>query len=382
MSNTRGVATSASVPVESFIEIEALKLRIPRSDLTPLGLRRVFLRGLALAFQATKTRTVVRGLENIPSEGPLLILPNHVSNLDGPQMFANYPRQLEIVGPGDFKMIALKDLMLRAYGMTLIKRGFADSEGLKTLINHLKAGKSVLMFPTGGMWEKRSLVAKPGAAYLSQITGAKMIPVAIGGTYLKSDAAFLGFSRPKITITFGKPMPAVPRSKNRADRDELLEEAGRELMARIYDLMEPVDKALYDRWATEIYRLQLDFQSYNTGEKLAYDGPALPDMATLAEFIGKPNLFRPMWENAGLAIEPFRETRYFAPIEVKIAARLLRDTLTSGTYERYIPYRMGDEAQQQVIDALNALRAVADWAMDHEARMRLTPVVTNPVDQG
>lgn len=354
-------------------------LRLPMPHVNPRRLRRRMLHGLAHAFQDILTHTTVRGLENIPAHGPLLVLPNHVSNLDGPMVLANYPRQMEMVGPGDFKMITLKDWMLRAYGMTFIKRGFADTEGLKALIAHLKAGRDLLMFPDGGMWEKRRLEAKPGAAYLSQVTGARILPVAIGGTYLKSLSAFR-LEMPELTVTFGKVMPAVPVSHDRRRREADLDAASQEIMDRIADLLEPREREMYARWGREQFRLQVAFGD-DHGDPVAYTGPELPEMAALAEFMSRPNLFRPMWQNTGLDMLPFREARYFAPVELQIAARELLETL-QGPFERYIPYRLGDAAALEVQDSLRTLLVVGEWASAHGARVRLTPLCADPAFAG
>jgi 1-acyl-sn-glycerol-3-phosphate acyltransferase len=352
-------------------------LRVRRPTINPVRLRRHMLKGLALSFQHVMTNTTVSGLENIPEKGPLLILPNHVSNLDGIMVMAYFPRQIEMVGPGDFQMITIKDWMLKGYGVTVVNRGHADKSGLKRMIAHLKAGKDLLMFPGGGMWEKRVFESKDGAAYLSQLTQAQILPVGLSGTYLKSNAAFMGH-RPKLHITFGKVMPAVPPSSNRRMREADLAAASQEIMDRIYDLMEPGEQAQYDTWAREIYRMDIAFERMADGELIAYDGPPIPDMAALAEFIDKPNLFRPMWENAGLDIDPFRQAAFFAPIEVRLAARDMGNLL-AGEYDRYIPYRMGEAAAEQVGAALDALRTyVAEWAMVNDARIRLTPIRIDP----
>ncbi|MDZ7795366.1 MAG: 1-acyl-sn-glycerol-3-phosphate acyltransferase [Spirochaetia bacterium] len=58
----------------------------------------------------------MEGIENIPEKGPLLVLPNHLSNLDGPLVLAMYPQALEMVGPRDFKMEPFKMLMMTVYG--------------------------------------------------------------------------------------------------------------------------------------------------------------------------------------------------------------------------------------------------------------------------
>jgi len=357
------------------------KVRVRRPMLNPLRFRRRILHGLAHTFHDLMTRTEVYGQENIPARGPVLILPNHVSNLDGILVLAYYPRQIEMVGPGDFKMVTLKDWLLRAYGVTPVNRGRADSAHLRALVDHLRSGRDLLMFPDGGMWEKRRFVAKEGAAYLSQLTGAPILPVGLSGTYLKTIDAFTG-RRPPLAIRFGKLMPAVPPSRDRRARNGDLNAASAEIMARIWELLEPEEQARYRRWEREIYRLQIDFLHAATGEPLAYDGPPLPDMGALAEFIAKPNLFRPMWENARLNIDPFRQTRFFGPLDVRFAARDM-GALLLNEYDRYLPYRIGDEAALQVDAALEALRTtVSEWAMARGALVRLTPVCIDPEEEG
>lgn len=378
MSDTQTAAQSIIEYRTELIDLGSLgQIRFKRPMINPFRLRRRSLHVLSQAFSEVMTRTDVYGLENIPAKGPVLILPNHVSNLDGIMVLAHYPRQIEMVGPGDFKMVTLKDWMLRAYGVVPINRGRADTGNLKNIVSHLKAGRELLMFPGGGMWEKRNFEAKDGAAYFSQLTNTPILPVGISGAYLKTIDAFTG-RRPRLTLRFGELMPAVPPSRNRRARDADLDAASVEITDRIWDLMEPEEQALFAHWQREVYRMDLSFVDVATGEPVAYDGPALPDMAALAEFVAKPNLFRPMWENAGLNLDPFRKDRYFAPVELQLASRELRDLLR-GEYDAYIPYRMGDNADGEVKTALEALRVtVAEWAIQNHARIKLTPVSTDP----
>lgn len=372
MSDTQSVAQSIIEYRTELIDLGSLgQIRFKRPMINPFRLRRRSLHAVAHAFSEVMTRTDVYGLENIPAQGPVLILPNHVSNLDGIMVLAHYPRQIEMVGPGDFKMVTLKDWMLRAYGIVPINRGRADTGNLKNIVGHLKAGRELLMFPGGGMWEKRHFEAKDGAAYFSQLTNTPILPVGISGAYLKTIDAFTG-RRPRLTLRFGELMPAVPPSRNRRARDADLDAASVEIRDRIWDLMEPAEQAQFTHWEREVYHMEISFVDVATSESVAYDGPALPDMAALAEFVAKPNLFRPMWENAGLNLDIFREDRFFAPVELQLATRELSDLL-HGEYDAYIPYRMGDDAAAEVTASLDALRnTVSRWAIDNHARVKLT----------
>ncbi len=328
------------------------------------------LRPVMLTAQAAFLRVTVHGLENVPPHGPLLIVFNHLSNFDGPLVATNVPYEMEAVGPGDFKLLPWQSWGLHLYGMTLIKRGAADRDSLKKLIDHLKAGRILGMAPSGGTWEKRITDVKPGAAYISQVTQTPILPGAIGGSYLLAERV-RRLERPRVTLRFGQVMPPVPRSQDRRQREAELEAASRQIAGRIYDLLPPADRSLYDRWARETYELRCDFTDED-GRALAYDGPPLP---ALAEFIVKPNLFRPMWQNAAIGVEPLMEARFFAPIEVQIAAGRLHEALSVGMFADYLPYRLGNEKAAAVLADLLTLREVCTWAMTHHARLRVIPLV-------
>ena len=55
--------------------------------------------------------------------------------------------------------------------------------------------------------------------------------------------------------------------------------------------------------------------------------------------------------NAGVDVEVFEADRFFAPIEVQIAARELRDTLLNWPYEVYLAYRLGEDKSALVLAA-------------------------------
>ena len=321
------------------------------------------------------------GLEHIPDQGPLLILFNHLSIFDGPLVIANVPHEIELVGPGDFDMLPGERLMIDAYGITLINRGHPDRASLRAMLDHLRAGRMLAMAPDGGTWEKRLSEVKGGAAYLSQMTGAPMLPVGLGGFYGAEDAV-PRLQRPRITIRFGEVLPPVPASADRQAREADLDAASRAIMRTLYDLLPPADRALYDHWGRANYDLAVDAAALLDGAPLAYDGPALPDLSALGEFLAKPSLFRPMYQNAHLTIDPFRQPRFFAPMEVRLAARDLHRTLSEGTFDAYLPYRLGDAKAASVLRALIFLRdEVCAWAIAREARLRLRPLVRDPLNR-
>jgi 1-acyl-sn-glycerol-3-phosphate acyltransferase len=337
--------------------------------------RRRFLRRFMLLLQRVFARAEITGLENIPDEGPLLILFNHLSILDGPLVVGNIPRDLELVGPGDFPMTAIEKVVIDSYGISLVNRGRTDRQSLKIMVNHLRNGKMLAMAPDGGTWEKRLHEVKPGAAYLSQLTQSPMLPIGLGGMYDIPVPSFKTLmARPRVTVNIGQVLPPVPPSKNRRSRDADLAAASQDIMQAIYGLLPPEDQDLYDYWTRATYDLQIDLIDHD-GNPVGYDGPPLPDMTALGEFAAKPNLFRVMRVNAGVNVEVFEFDRFFAPIEVQITARQLRDTLLNWPYEVYLDYRLGEDKAVMVLEALAAFNALCHWAMDRDLRMRLTPII-------
>jgi 1-acyl-sn-glycerol-3-phosphate acyltransferase len=91
---------------------------------------------------------IIEGYENIPQDGPLLIVSNHPGAIDGIAIGASLPRD---------------DLNVMATGFPLLKRLPSASQriifidphaptnltGVRATISHLEAGGAVLIFPSG-----------------------------------------------------------------------------------------------------------------------------------------------------------------------------------------------------------------------------------------
>jgi hypothetical protein len=92
------------------------------------------------------SRLEVAGKENIPPDGPLLIVSNHPGLSDALALFASLPRN-------DLRIVAAERPFLRALNHTsqhLIYLKAAELGGnLRKIISHLRSGGSVLIFPGG-----------------------------------------------------------------------------------------------------------------------------------------------------------------------------------------------------------------------------------------
>jgi 1-acyl-sn-glycerol-3-phosphate acyltransferase len=331
-------------------------------------LRRVF-RIAALILLRLLTRTTITGRENLDIPGPVIYTANHASTFDGLLMLILVPPDAIFTGPGDFRLLWPANWAVKWMGLILMKRGSVDREGLKRMLDALKAGGRLAVFPEGGTWEKPIDDVKSGATYLSRATGARIVPMGFGGTY-QVWVRMLRLQFPRITVHIGPPLPPTQVSDDRKRRQDDLQAAAVDLMHRIYDLLPPDAQAHYDRLARQQFNGELRFRP-NT-----LPPPDVP-LNALAELVVKPNLFSPLRLNARLPVRPFaRYGRYFPPRRMKIAADALQRAFAEGDFSGYLEYRLGEAKAAEIRAALAAISAAMDEADARGATVAFVPTVT------
>lgn len=334
-----------------------------------IRLVRIGLRLFAWIVERLLTRTTVTGLENVPHDGanPLIFAANHASTYDPVLLMLHIPVTVRPVGPGDFKLLWPASWVVEHLGVIRIQRGAADRESIKMMTEVLSSGQNLSLFPEGGTWEKRLDDVKPGVAYLSLATGARIIPVSIGGSYgVWRKIARL--QRPKITLHFSPPMPPI-QSPDRKQRGEMLHRASLDLMGIIYQHLPQEEQARYDLHARQQFSGQLE------AIPATLDLADLPDFSVLAELVSKRNLFSPLHVNLQLPLGPLlNQHRFYSGLEVNDAVNALLDTFQT-TLKDYLPYRMGNKKAAQALIELEALRQVSQQAMDQDVVLRFRPQV-------
>ncbi len=315
------------------------RMRLMRSSLRVAG--RLKLRLL--------TRTTISGQEHLDTPGPVIYAGNHASTFDALLLMILLPPDVTFVGPGDFKLLWPGDLVVKYAGLILMKRGAVDREGLKRMLDILKSGGRLAMFPEGGTWEKPIEDVKSGASYLSQAAEARIVPIGFGGTYQVWKAIFR-LRRPVITVRIDPPLPPVEVSADRKRRQDELQASAVDLMRRIYRLLPPDTQARYDDLARQRFSGQLISDPA--------DALRLPDVSfdALAELVSKPNLFSPLHRNAKLPVKPFlKNGQFFTPEQMQRAARSLREAFGAGDFSGYLEYRLGEAKAAEIRAALAAI---------------------------
>lgn len=151
----------------------------------------------------------VDGIEHVPTDGPALIAPNHISFIDSVFVMALMPRRILAVGKAEY-MDSWKTRWFPSIGMIPLDRsgGRASANALDLAAASLARGDLFLIYPEGTRSRDGNLHrGRTGVARLALRTGAPIIPVGIHGTdTIQPPGAF--FPRPfkPCGLRFGPPI--------------------------------------------------------------------------------------------------------------------------------------------------------------------------------
>jgi 1-acyl-sn-glycerol-3-phosphate acyltransferase len=161
------------------------------------------------------SETEVVGRENIPRDGPLLLVANHINAIDPTLLLGFTPRRLSWMAKQELFENPFSRILATLYESFPVRRFEADLGALRTAMHLLQEGRVVGIFPEGtrsrnGHMQK----AHPGAAMIALRSGVPVLPVGISGTEpVKLPYLFFHpFPRPRIRIVFGEPFE-LPKQK-------------------------------------------------------------------------------------------------------------------------------------------------------------------------
>jgi len=125
----------------------------------------------------------VSGKRRFPRSGPVLILANHLADLDPVAVQVACPRPIHFMGKSELFAMPVLGAFLRLYKAFPVKRGEPDRGALKLAVVYLRAGEVVCVFPEGQLSEDGALQPlKPGVALIVRMSGAQVICLGLQGT--------------------------------------------------------------------------------------------------------------------------------------------------------------------------------------------------------
>jgi 1-acyl-sn-glycerol-3-phosphate acyltransferase len=142
----------------------------------------------------------VRGMENVPLDGALIVASNHVTNFDVIPMQLALPRVIFFMGKAELFQFSLIDIVFRNAGAFPVYRGEKDAWAMRHARKILEHGQTLGMFPEGHRSKGKGLgAAKTGTARLAIESNCPILPM----TMIGSDGFFKHFPhRTSVTIVF------------------------------------------------------------------------------------------------------------------------------------------------------------------------------------
>jgi len=169
------------------------------------------------------TRYEVRGRENVPSEGPLVVVANHLNLADPPLLGISISRQTVFMAKKQLFRLGCVGYFIRSFGAFPVSRGRLDRKALRQANQVLADGLALVIFPEGMRSRSGKLrAAFQGPALLAIHNGTPILPVGIIGT-----EKIKGFSwilhRPRVIVNIGCPFHLSSASSRltKAKRAEL-----------------------------------------------------------------------------------------------------------------------------------------------------------------
>jgi 1-acyl-sn-glycerol-3-phosphate acyltransferase len=194
------------------------------------------------------TRRRVKGKENIPRQGPLLIVSNHLSMADQFLLSASLNRKVVFMAKEELFRFRLIRHLAYGFGAFPVRRGgIMDRKAVQLANQILDSGQALGMFPEGMRSKNAQLQpAFPGSALIALHNGVPILPIGITGLEHAAKNMLWGLlHRPEVTVNIGRPFYLPPVS-DKLTKTELAKLADY-IMEHIAELLPPKYRGHYTK---------------------------------------------------------------------------------------------------------------------------------------
>jgi len=146
----------------------------------------------------------IQGVENMPTEGPVILAINHNSLWDPLVAASSVPRKVSFMAKEELFSIPVLGKIFLRLGAFPVKRGQGDMNAIRQSLAILKEGRVLGLFPEGTR-SKNGETQKglPGMVFLMEKSKAAVVPIKMFGT-----RHLLTKGWGNIAVVVGKPMTA------------------------------------------------------------------------------------------------------------------------------------------------------------------------------
>lgn len=196
-----------------------------------------------IAFTVLVKLEPVHGLENIPAEGPAILIMNHNAFVDPIMLVHAMPRDIVPLAKVEAYDYPVVGIFPRLWGVIPVQRDGVDRHAVQMALEVLRAGEIILVAPEG---TRGPALQHPreGAVYLASRSGAPIIPIAIENSEgFPSLPIFPRWRGPRAKITVGQPFRVRPAF--RRARSEQLTQMAEETMYVVAGMLPPERRGVY-----------------------------------------------------------------------------------------------------------------------------------------
>ena len=195
-----------------------MKKSQPRSRLLRYVLSYV---SVLLCFLLTKYS--VSGANNLPKDGPYILAPNHVDDVDPVPIAAAVKKPITFLMAQDQAELPwYKAWGPWSYGVLLVNRASVQVSTIKKIQKQINKKERVCIFPEGTIKGKGLKEGKRGVAYFAIKNEIPIIPTAIIGTKGIIEK-IKNLKRERVKVVFGKPIFVKKGDKERKITQQVME---------------------------------------------------------------------------------------------------------------------------------------------------------------
>ncbi len=162
----------------------------------------------------------VEDVENVPDEGPAILMINHIAFIDPLVVMHVLKRNIVPLAKIEVYDYPVIGIFPKIWGVIPVHREEVDRKAIQAALEILQAGEIILVAPEATR-SPQLQEGKEGVAFLASRSGAPVIPVAIEGTpgfpAFRLSARWKG---PGARLRFGKPF-RFRSTERRPDRQQL-----------------------------------------------------------------------------------------------------------------------------------------------------------------
>lgn len=177
-----------------------------------------------------------QGVENIPREGGVLLVSNHISLLDPVIVGSAANREINFMARSNVFNVPFLGRLISIFNAYPVNRGKPDLGALRRTISLLKTGNAVLIFPEGTRsFDGKLGKAHDGACFIAHRANVPTVPVFHRGAEKMMPRGSKRIRRAKLSVTYGKPIDFSNIVESEIKR-EMYQQMGVKMMGAISDL--------------------------------------------------------------------------------------------------------------------------------------------------